>query len=71
MESGLEVKFQPGIGCYLYKNSVLMGTAVIRNRLFLLDTQSINSQKERSGGREHVFFEATTQSKPRKGDKEL
>jgi len=43
----------------------------MRNRLFLLDTQSINSQKETSGRREDVFLEAETQSKPREGDEEL
>ena len=71
MERGLEVKIEPGMGCYLYKNGVLMGTARMQNRLFLLDTQSNDSQKERSSRKENIFFEAETESKEKRWNEEL
>jgi len=52
MERGLEVKIEPGMGCHLFKAGVLMATARMQNRLFLLDKQSSNSQNERSGHKE-------------------
>jgi len=51
MERGLEVKIETGIGCHLFKAGVLMGTAR-KNCPFLRNTQSSNSQNERSGRKE-------------------
>ena len=71
MERGLEVKIEPRMGCHLYKDGVLMGTARMQNRLFLLDTLSNDSQKERSGGEENIFFEAETESKQKRWNEKV
>jgi len=73
MERGLEVKIEPAMGCHLFKAEVLMGTARMQNRRFLLDTQSRNSQNERSGRNESIFFraEAETDNKDKRSSQEL
>jgi len=71
MERRVEVKIQPRMGCYLFKARVLMGSVRMQNRLFLLDTQSRNSQKERSGRNESIFFKAETDNKDKRWSKEL
>jgi len=73
MERGLEVKIEPGMGCHLFKAGVLLGTARMQNRLLLLDTQSRNSQNERSGRNESIFFkaEAETDNKDKRWSQEL
>ena len=58
MERRLQVKIEPGMGCHLFQAGVLMGTARMQNRLFLLATQSRNSENERSGRNESIFFKA-------------